>query len=674
MSKLLDTIRSTLDEAWSWAISQSTGLSRSALAWGGLALAGVLFLSLNLLSSITLRGWNADMTEDRLFTISGGTKQILSTVDEPIVARLYFSSKLGEVSPSIERYFNRVRALLEHYRDLSGGKLELSILDPEPFSDAEDRAVAAGLRGVRLNAEGEVGYFGLTATNSTDNVQQFSFFSPEREAFLEYDVTKLVYALTNPKKRVVGLMSALPIDGGQIPANVMAGQMAQDLPVWLIMDQIREFFEVEKVEQNATEIPSRIDVLMVAQPNELTPQAAYAIDQYVLNGGKVLVFADPVAESAQMTLMAKGGNGRAQLAKLLSAWGIDLDFSKVAADISNARRVQFGGRDAQGMVTEFVAWLALGRKNLDESDTLSSGIDILQLASSGALTKSEGSAVEVTPIIKTSPEAMLIDSRKVGLGADPRSLLRDYKPGGQELVLAARLSGEAKTAFPKGRPFEEENALEAAGGKPSDEAKTTDDPPPADEADAAERLKGHVAAGRINVIVIADSDLLADRFWAETRKVMGQDVVMPNSNNASFVIGALENLSGSDALIALRGRGVRERPFTLVDEIRRDAERQFREKEDALTKRLAEVQSELAKLETTGKDGAIVVTEAERQAIDKFKSELLETRRELRNVKLALRHDIDSLDAWLKFANIALVPILLGIAGLAWSFWQSRRQ
>lgn len=670
MATIFESIKILVEAAWKWLISHTTGMSRSTLAWGGLALGGVILLSVNLLSWAALRGWNADMTEDHLFTISSGTKQILANVDEPITVRLYFSKKLGEMGPQYSRYFDRVRTMLEQYRDLSGGKLELSILDPEPFSDAEDRAVAAGLRGLRLNAEGEVGYFGLTATNSTDIEERISFFSPESEGVLEYDLTKLIYTLNNPKKRVVGLLTSLPIDGGEIPANMAAGQTAQPIPPWLIMEQIREFFDVVKVEPTASEIPANIDILIVAQPTEMNPMAAYAVDQFALKGGKVLAFVDPAAESSQMTLMSKTGNGRSEFSKLLKSWGVEIDYTKVAADIKSARRVQFGGRDAQGMVTEFVAWLTLGKSSMDQNDVLSNGIEVLQLASPGHFKKVEGTAMTVTPIIKTSNEAMEIDAKKVGLGGDPRALLRDYKPGGQVLNLAARLSGEAKSAYPDGRPFAEDRDSNQAKDTP-DEKST---PPAESEADKASRLKGHIASGRVNVIAIADTDLLADRFWAEKREVMGQKVVVPNSNNASFVLGALENLSGSDALIALRGRGVRERPFTLVEGIRRDAEIKFREKEDGLTKKLENLKAEMAKLEQTGQEGTVVVTEKERQSIEKSKIEMLETRRELRNVKLALRHDIDYLDAWLKFANIAMVPLLLGFGGLGWSLWQSRRQ
>src|SRR5690606_23501116 len=212
--------------------------------------------------------------------------------------------------------------------------------------------------------------FGLVATNATDNQEVIGFFAPSRENFVEYDITKLIHTLSNPKKRLVGLMTSLPLDGGQNPMT------QQQTPPWIIMSQIREFFDVETIDQTVKEIPSRIDVLLVAQPTQLTAEAAYAIDQYALKGGKLLVLIDPMSESAQFELMAKQGEGRAEVAKLLKSWGVSFDSKKAAADIRYARRVQFGRGD-QGMVTEFVAWLALDKSAVDQRDVLSSGIDNL---------------------------------------------------------------------------------------------------------------------------------------------------------------------------------------------------------------------------------------------------------------------------------------------------------
>ena len=675
--------KSTFDRYFGPLVARASNIKRGTLAWASLALAAVILLSVNLASAVGLKAWQADLTQDRLFTISDGTKEILRSVDEPIDVRLYFSRPLADASPDTGRYFERVRALFEQYRDISGGKLHLTVIDPEAFSDSEDQVVAAGLRGVRLNGDGEVGYFGLVATNSIDNQQTIPFFSPDRESFLEYDVTKLIFELANPKKRTIGLITALPLDGGKAPMR------EQPTPPWMIMGQIREFFDVQNIGQDVKEIPSGLDVLMVAQPTQLTAQAAYAIDQYALKGGKVLVFIDPVPESAQLQLLQAQGDGRDQVVSLLKGWGVAFDPKNVAADIRHARRVQFGrGGGGEGMVTDFVAWLGLDKSSVNQHDVLSSGIETLNIASGGAFSKESGASVNFAPILETSSDAELIGIDKVGMGADPVGLLRSYVAGGKKLVLAARLSGDVNSAFKSGPPPSSDlKGAEEAVKKAEDAAKAK----PATDTEAAQKVakaKAEVARlnseqekakaafvgkGRINAIVVGDTDMLADQFWVSRRDMGGQDMVMPTSHNAAFVVGALENLSGSSALIGLRGRGVIDRPFTLVENLRRQAERKFRNQEEALEKKLKTAQEQLQKLQASDPNNSVVLSAKEQEAADKFRSEMLDTRRQLREVKRALRQDIDGLDGWLKFANIAFVPLMLGMAAIGLS-WRRKRQ
>ncbi len=667
--------------AFIWLSDRLGRLPRHTLAWSSIALAFVLLLSVNLFASSALRNAKADLTQQHLFTISPGTRAMLRSIDEPISIRLYYSKRLGEAAAVYGRYFERVRALLQQYSDMAGGRLELSIFDPEPFSDAEDRAVAAGLRGVRLNPEGEVGYFGVVGSNSTDTDASIPFFTTDREPFLEYDLTKLIYTLANPKKRVVGLMTGLPLEGGMNPMAMMGGGRPQ--PPQVVMEQIRDFFEVKTVAQDVKEIPADVDVLMIAQPDKLTAEAAYAIDQFALGGGKVLALVDPVAELGQrpgpMGMM--GGSGPSpEFIKLLKAWGVDFDPSKAVGDIATARRVQFGG-GPRPIVTEYVGWLGLDRRNIDTGDVLSGGVDKLNLASAGFLSKVDGATTQVTPILMTSPQAMQIAADKFTMAPDPVGLLRAYKPEGKALMLAARVGGTANSAFPDGAPkpakaeddkSKDDKSKSGSADKPAEAGKdAAKGDKPKEEKEAAP-AKPHKASGSINAIVVADTDLLGDQFWVEVRDFMGQQVAIPNASNAAFIVNALDNLSGSDALIALRGRGADDRPFTLVNELRRDAERRYREKEQALTAKLKEVQDQLAKLEQAGGDSGVILSESDRQAIDKFRGDMLSIRRELREVKRALREDIDRLDGWLKFTNIALVPLLIGVGGLGWATLRRR--
>ena len=662
------------------AVQWASGLSRSTLAWSSLALAAVMLLSLNLAASLSMRDVKADLTEDRLYTISKGTKQVLAGIKEPINVRVYYSHRLGEVAPTFARQFDRLKGLLEQYSDLSGGKVQVTYLDPEPFSDAEDRAAAAGLKGQRLNQDGETGYFGLVASNLTDNDAVVPFFSPDRERFLEYDLTKLVNGLANPKKKVVGLIAGIQIDGGMNPMN----PRAQPQEPWMVMEQIREFFEVRTLDANVKEIPKDVDVLMLVQPTVLTKDAAYAIDQYALRGGHILAFVDPVADSGQ----AGGPMGMgalpvsSDLRNIMKQWGLELDTGKVVGDPTLARRVQFGGGPGtQPVVTDYLAWLQIDQDQINGKDPLAASIRRLNLSTAGALKKVEGATTIIQPLIDTTARSGLIDAGKVQFQPNPLAIIRDFKSGGKALMLAARIGGEAKSAYPNGRPKDDDKkdetkapdkSADGKGDKPKSDAKADVTKVKDTKADAAKEKaakpdKTHIAAGRVNIVVVADSDMLADHFWVEVRNFLGQQVAIPQADNAGFVVNALENLSGGAALADLRGRGVVERPFDRVTAIRRSAELQFRQKEQGLVAKLQDLQQKLASVETKGAEGStqqVILSDAEKAEIEKFRGEMITVRRELRDVKAALRRDIDRLDGWLKFVNIAAVPLLIGLGGL----------
>jgi ABC-type uncharacterized transport system involved in gliding motility auxiliary subunit len=647
------------------AAAAAGGINRRTLAWGGLALGAVILLAVNLIASSALRDARIDLTKERLYTISEGTRKSLRAIDEPVDIRVYFSKKLGEAAPSYAKMFERVRTLLEQYGAIARGKLQISYLDPEPFSDAEDRAVAAGLKGIRLNQEGEMGYFGIVGSNSTDTESNLPFLSTDRERFLEYDVTKLIVTLANQTKSGVGLISGIPIEGS--PGNPMMGRPPS--PPVVMLEQIREFFELKTIAKDAKEIPADIGVLMVVQPEGLSADTAYAIDQFALSGGKVLAFVDPVAEAHRqgnpMMMMMQGPPDLSEFDKLLKAWGVVFDPKFVVGDISRARRVQFGG-GPRASVTEYVLWLGLDRRNLDERDPLAGGIERLNLASAGFLEKAPNATTQFAPIVRTTPDAMQIPAESVTMMPDAVGLLRNYKRGGTPLVLAARISGDAKSAFPDGPP-------PAAPAKAEDDKTKAPSAEPDKKSEATAPRAKQVAAGKINVVVVADSDLLNDQFWVEVREFLGQQVAIPNAHNGAFVLGAVENLTGSDALISLRGRGISDRPFELVADLRRDAEERFRNKEQVLTARLRDVQTKLAGLEKQSDGENLILTDKDRQEIEKFRGDMLSVRRELREVKRELRKDIDRLDGVLKFANIAAVPRLIGFAGIGWAAYRRRR-
>jgi ABC-type uncharacterized transport system involved in gliding motility auxiliary subunit len=603
-------------------------IDRSKLAAAGLALSVVLFFALNIFSNAAFQGLRLDLTEGKLFTLSEGTRNVLRSIDEPIRLKLYYSKLLGERSPRHATYFERVNELAAQYGEISRGKVIFDVLNPEPFSDAEDSAIAAGLQGIPLNNAGDLGYFGLVGTNSTDDQVAIPFFTTERESFLEYDLTKVVFTLANPKRKVVGLMSSLPINGGASKPPFTPA------PAWAIMDQIKEFFDVQPLPTELREIPEDIDILMLVHPKGMDDFTLYAIDQFVLKGGRVLVFVDANAEvdvpaDGRMTSLP-----RSEFNKILNAWGIALAKNKVAGDLDSARRVnvRVGGKMN---VVDYVVWMGLSKNNFDTKDAVTGDISLINVASPGILEKTDGAGTTVRPIITTSKRAMAIEAEKVIIRPDVVGLFRDFKSGDKPLMLAARITGPVKSAF--------------AGGPP--------------QGKGADGNAGHLSQSvkPVNLIVVADVDMLHDRFWVEIRQLMGQQLFVPNANNADFVVNSLDNLGGSDALISLRGRAAASRPFKLVQEIRQGAERQFRAKERSLQTELESVQAKLQNLvRRRGTEGDQVLSPEDKAAIDKFRIETVKVRKELRGVQRALRKDIDRLDGFFKFVNIALIPLLLG--------------
>lgn len=599
-----------------------------------IAVAAVLVIAFNVVSNTWLSGLRLDTTQSHAYSTSSQVKPLFAKIAEPITVRLYFSRGIADVSPRHAVYYQRVRDLLQQYAKLSNGMIHLQFYNPEPFSDVEDSAVGYGLQAATLGPGGETGYFGLAATNSTDDEQVIPFFNLEREQFLEYDLAKLIYALSEPNRPKVGLISSLPLDG--MP------QMR--IRPWALMQQLREFFTVENLPNEFTEIPKDISILFLVQPEGLNEAAQYAVDQFVMNGGRALVFVDPNAESfgpegmQQMQAEAPDLKG---IGKLMASWGVKMVDGKVVADRENAIRVN-GGTPQRPVVSDYVAWLQLGAANVDPADAVTGTVKQLNIGTAGILEKAEGATTTVTPLISTGPQSMRLDREKVKGVPDVVALFRDFKPQNKKEMIAVRISGNAKSAFPA-----------AVGGQPY--TATSKQP--------------------IQVIVVADTDILSDRFWTDSQQVMGQQVVIPTADNGAFVANALENLSGAPGLSSLRGRGAQSRPFLLVDDIRRDAETRYRESEQALTGRLTELQNKVKAMKPReDENGAAILSDQDKRTIESYRGDILSTRKALRDVQRALRENIDRLEGLVAFVNIAAVPIVFGLILVVTAMNRRRRK
>ena len=644
-------------------------MSSRLMTTTGVVLAIVLLFAVNMLADRTLGPARIDLTENRLFTLSEGTRGILANLDEPVTLRFYLSRRELERVPGVGGYADRVRALLNEYKRLSGGKLEVRTIDPEPFSEEEDRAVGYGLRGVPLDLDDGVFYFGLAGTNSVDDEEVIPFFTAEREQFLEYDVTKLVYNLTSPKQKIVGLLSSLPIEGqGPAMQAAMGGMGAQP---WMVVEQIRQLFELRSLHPKLDEIPEDIDVLMLVHPRALSPEALYAIDQYVLRGGRVVAFVDPYSESqrdvmpAGMGMMQPPGPGRSEIDELLTAWGVTLGEDVVGdLDLSLKVRMDQGGRV---LTFDYPVWMNVTPQTFDQEDIVTGNLGNLGFGTPGYLEAAEGATTTFTPLVSTTPRAAQFTTAQVAaVTTDPRDLLDDYASQDRPYTMVARVAGKVRTAFPDGRPIPETSEEEGDASSGADEAGSEAEP-------KAEHISESVEDAQI--LLVADADMLADRFWVVVQEFLGNRIAVPSAANSALVINALDNLTGSGDLISVRNRGTFTRPFTRVVALKQQAERAFRAKEQELIAQLEETEQRLLELEESNRgNDTLVITDAQREELVEFRQERVRIRKELREVRRQLRADIEALESWLKFANIGLVPILIGISGLTAGLLQLRRR
>jgi ABC-type uncharacterized transport system involved in gliding motility auxiliary subunit len=644
--------------------------SRRGVAVAVLVLIVLMVASANIVAARFLTS-RLDLTAEHLYTLSQGTRNTLAKIDEPITLRFYYSTRLGDAVPSYGVYAQRVRELLDQYVAAAHGKIRLEVYNPQAFSDVEDRAVAFGLKGVPLDAQGEQVYFGLAATNSTDDQQVIAFFAPERERFLEYDLTKLVHELAFPKKTVIGLMTPLPLQGDMMA--MMRGRPSEPMAV---IEQLQQLDRVKPLAFDIDTIPADIDVLMLVHPQKLSDKTLFAIDQFVLKGGKALIFVDPLSElqASHSSQLPPGSPNSSNLERLFKSWGFEVPSNTVVGDRRNAQRVgvPVSGRGARPL--DYIAWLNLQAANLNREDMITADLSHIMMASSGIIEPLDSAKTKIEPLITTSTDSTKIPAEKLTGLPDVAGLLSQFKSDNKRYILAAHVTGPADTAFPDGPPKPPEPAKPEAAAKPeatdppeseapAKAAETTPAPAKSAETPAADWLKA--SAQPINIVVVADTDMLDDRFWMQNQDFFGQRIAIPTANNGDFVANAVEVLAGGNDLVGLRSRGTSARPFQVVDRIERDAQERYSAEERALQEKLKDTQAKLADL--TGKDQAnapTTLSPEQTKTIEEFRANILQTRRQLRDVQSALRSDIGRLRHWLEFLDIALIPIIVAAVAI----------
>jgi ABC-type uncharacterized transport system involved in gliding motility auxiliary subunit len=613
-------------------MSRRFHLSRPFLLRLALFGIAVLFLVTVAFSSLSLRTARVDLTADRIYTLTPGTLDIVDGLRKPLTLTLYFSDHATRDLAQLRSYEQRVHEMLREIAVRAHGRIRLRVIDPVPYSDDEDAAESYGLTPATGGSNGERVFFGLVGSGGQGDAapQAIPFFDPAREAFVEYDIAKLLYELGMPRKPKLGLMSSLPIEG-----NLVIGE-----PAWTMMRQLDQLADVTSIDPSGvTRIDPSISVLLLIHPKHLSEDAQYAIDQFVLRGGHLVVFVDPDAEMDSAPLIDSRGtvdDHDSDLKRLFEAWGVVYDPTRVVLDRSQSLTIELNGNSIA-----HPAMLGLGTQDLNHDDVVTASLQRINFSTAGFFELSQDTKARLIPLVQTSDEAEIVPAQRVRDSAtEPTSLLDSYEPTHDRYVLAARLRDTFHTAFPE------------------------------------RSEKGHlnIASAPGEVVLVADTDLLSDRLWIDVQPLLGQQQLTPFANNGDFVANLVDNLGGSSALLSIRGRVNSQRPFTKVRSLQAAADRKFLVKKRELENELYETQRRLAELQPAkGAATPSTATAEQRREVEQYLQRKLAIGKELRDVQHQLNAEIDALGLRLKFINIVLVPGLVALVGLLYGWRRTRR-
>ncbi len=581
----------------------------------------ICFFGINIISSNILKSFRFDMTSNNLFSLTEGTKNLISNLKEPIHLRLFMSSSIVELAPQLSNYANRVESILNAYENISNGKITLEIIDPKPFSDEEDRAVGMGVSAFGGSSSNDPMYFGLAATNSTTGQKNINVFSPDREPFLEYDVTRLIAELAQTKKPLIAILDKLGLE-----ANSRVGKPEQQ-----VLAQMKTLFDVQFLEDSQTELPKNTKVLMLINPKYLSDNTMFMIDQWILNGGSTLIFLDPYAETEMgLNPGMPALNPRSDLKKIINAWGIEFDNKKSIADPKFALRTVRNIKGRQVEVSNY-PWIQVGNEGMNQKEAVLAQLSSIVLTNAGSFILKD-KEISFEPLLTASQFAGMVDADKAGNPQeDPRKLLKDLKTSNEKIIISGWLRDNLNSAFPEGLK---------------------------DKKGVTKSIK------KSNVLLVGDSDMLMDRNWITKQNLVGQEIATAFANNGDFVLNVVENMIGGSVLSDLRGKGISWRPFLKIAELERKAEEKFLSKEEALAEKLGKMELKIQELTKNNKSEKDVLSPETIKAIEGFKLEMMSTRAELRTVKFNLRSDVENLKSWIMFINIGLLPTLIAALAL----------
>jgi ABC-type uncharacterized transport system involved in gliding motility auxiliary subunit len=615
----------------------------------------IILVAVNVVANLKNFRW--DLTENHLYTLSPGTQRILQKLDTEVEVRFYYSKDNAATPVYLRTYAQEVEDLLAEFQQASHGKIKIVKLDPKPDSDAEDSARLDGVEGQNVNLSDRV-YLGL-AVSCLDAKTAIPFLSPNQESLLEYDISRAISSVVNPKKSVIGVMSALPVLG-RSTSPMMMMQRQQGSEPWVFVQELRNNYTVRDVPLTAEKIDDDVSVLLVCYPKGITDSAQYAIDQFLLRGGKLVALLDPFSfidfqMSGQGGMM--GGEGfSGSLDKLLKTWGINFTSNQVVADPLFATKIQ---RQANSVQSD-PSVLSLTASAINHNDPLGAATNDVLLPFAGAFLGSPADPLREEVLVSTSEQAGLIDAMTVQMGSD--AIRKALKPAHTKYSLAIRLTGKFKTAFPNGKPPAAPS--QTPGASPTPTPATSSTPVP---------LKEGTSEGV--AILIGDADFAYDAIAGSEQQVLNQRVFSPTNGNLNFIESSVEMLAGDSNLMSIRSRASANRPFLVVNEMEATAEQKYQSKIDELEASIAQTRQKLAALQNANpSDQKTVLTPQQQAEIKKFRENEAKFDKELKQVRKDLRQEIDSLQNVLKWINIAGMPLLVTVIGLgfAWFKHQSR--